>query len=169
MILIFIFSACKDNEVRPVPDIEEEYIEEVAEPEGKDIMQTLKSEAELSNFAMLMEAEELPFYMTDEQLFTVFAPDNNAFPADEKMGEPDLLSNYFVKTSYTPEELLQIAVTDSSSNSFINSLSGEKIYLKREGETLQIKGSSGKEAKITRSIQASNGIIHIIDNSLWPI
>lgn len=172
LILIFIFSmciltSCKDNNVRPEPDLEEEYVEQLAEPEGKDIISTLQSEPELSNFAELLETEELPFFLTDDQLFTVFAPVNAAFPKEEVIKESEIISHYAVKSSYGIEELLQIAVTDSSLNAYVNSLSGEKLYLQKEGESLILKGNSGQEAQIIRSIKTSNGMIHLIDNNIF--
>lgn len=166
VILICFVTSCKDNNVRPEPDLEEEYVEEVAEPEGEDIIATLQGEAELSNFAGHIETEELPFFLTDNQLFTVFAPVNDAFPAEEVNVESEMLSYYFVKGSYGIEELLQIAVTDSSLNSYVNSLSGEKIYIQKKDENLILRGNSDQEAQIIRSINTSNGIIHIIDNAI---
>lgn len=166
VVFICFATSCKDNNVRPEPDLEEEYLEEVAEPEGKDIIATLQNEAELSNFVGHIETEELPFFLTDNQLFTVFAPTNEAFPAEDMNIENELLSYYIVKGSYGTEELLQIAVTDSSLNSYVNSLSGGKIYIQKKDDNLILRGNSDQEAQIIRSINTSNGIIHIIDNAI---
>lgn len=172
--LILFFTSCKDYD-RPEPEFEEEFLEEVLEPVGGTIQETLNSQTELSNFAKAYSAFEYPDFVYTYQTYTVFAPVNDVFPGFEGINKnskssiiDQLIPYYILTDSFTFDELLQIATRVPSIFSFVISLNGEKMYLRLEDETIILKGHLGKEAKIIRSFDASNGVIHVIDNNIVP-
>lgn len=174
VIACFILAvSCKDNNARPEPDFDEEYLEEVADPEERTIQEALNGETDLSHFSMVLGTYEFPDYIADNQTFTVFAPVNDVFPPYSGKDEDslitkheELVSYYVVRNSFSLDELREIANSDTIS--FLNSLSGEKIYVKSEGDTVILEGNSGKKARISRSFSASNGVVHVIDEALLP-
>lgn len=182
-LLMLILSAttlvsCKDNNVRPEPDFREEYVEEVVDnPEEVkgDIMEVLQGVPELSHFTMELGASDFPEFTLNDDQFTIFAPSNEVFPpveksqevSDAKLERSEVIHYHISKDAYSLEELRQIAVTDSVS--YINSASGEKLYISLEGNEIVITGNSGQKAQIVRTMPASNGVIYVINKSLFPV
>lgn len=164
-ILLIFMSSCKDKEVQPESVYNNDSVEQANEQEG-NILEAINGETELSHFAMVLGAKKLPELRTEQKKVTIFAPVNDVFPpwdgAIDTEYKNEFIYYYIIDGSISTDELRRLAVQDSSS--FLYSLNDEKIYLELDGERITLKDSSGQKARIVRSLNASNGIVHVIDN-----
>ena len=151
----------------------------------QNIVQTAQATDALSSLvAALLKADEatsanLVGTLSGTGPFTVFAPTNDAFST--------LLANLEGYDSLddfnTPEkkELLAtiltyhvvagtaVKSTDLSDGQEVTSVQGEKLTVAITGGTVYIKDGSEPDAKvIIADVEASNGIVHVIDKILVP-
>ena len=131
----------------------------------KDIMQVAQSTSNLSTFVTAVNAAGLTSALKGPGPFTVFAPSNAAFAAVDAATLEALLAN--------PEalaDLLKYHVVsgekmsgDLTSGSVSTLLSGKSINVTVSGGMVTLNGTSGVE---TADLDATNGVIHIIDEVL---
>lgn len=130
------------------------------------IAAALQERAELSTFASLLEQTGLGDELTEPGVFTVFAPTNEAFDA---LGEEALAS--ILGNEGVIEAVLRnhIALGGSSSEALarmaaFTNLAGYQFLVTMEGDRMFVN-----EARVlTPDIEASNGVIHVIDTVLVP-
>ena len=134
---------------------------------GKTIVEVAQDNPELSTLVDAIVAAGLVDALSSDGPFTVFAPTNAAF---NKL-DPELLNN-IIATPSLLTSLLQYHVVpgdvgsgDLSNGPVPTLLSGQTIDVNVSGGTVTLNGSS----MVTEAdIDASNGVIHIIDEVLIP-
>ena len=134
---------------------------------GKNIVEIAAATEDLSTLVTAINAANLGPTLSGPGPFTVFAPTNAAF---EKL-DPETL-NTIIATPSLLTSLLQYHVvsgevfsSDLSNGPVGTLLSGQSIDVDLSGGMVTLNGSS----KVTEAdIDASNGVIHIIDEVLIP-
>lgn len=119
----------------------------------------------LSTLNGLLVQAGLPATLQASGPFTVFAPSNEAFTAvpaktmDDLAKHPDKLKD-LLSFHVTSGKLTAAAIKNSS----VKTLNGASIALSKAGEFVTIEQALVQ----TADIEASNGVIHIIDSVLIP-
>ena len=154
------------------PDTSENMAEEPAEEMAEEmpmlsIAEIAASDENFSTLVTALDAAGLVETLAGEGAFTVFAPTNAAFEAlgdalNDVLADSDLLTQvllyHVVDGKVMSPEALALAGSE------VETLSGDKITLSIEGESLYIN-----DAMVTAvDIEASNGVIHVIDAVLLP-
>lgn len=129
------------------------------------VAESIAKEPSLSTFNGLLSQAGVSATLQGSGPFTVFAPNNEAFksvPAktmDDLAKHPDklkdLLSFHVVAAKLTAAEV---------KNSAVKTLNGAELALSKAGEFVTVEDALVQ----TADIQASNGVIHIIDSVLIP-
>lgn len=134
-------------------------------PAPVSVADTIARNPSLSTFSGLIAQTGLSSTLQGTGPFTVFAPSNDAFklvPAktmDDLAGHPDKLKDVLTY-HIVAGKLTATAVKNSS----VKTLNGENVALSKAGDFVTIE-----EAMVEKTdIQASNGVIHIIDSVLTP-
>jgi uncharacterized surface protein with fasciclin (FAS1) repeats len=160
----------------PAENVTPEPAENVTpEPTPADEMtidEAIGEEENLSTLASLLNATDLAVTLRDEGPYTVFAPGNDAFGnlSTEELiriliNEEELtrvLSNHVVNGSYTAAELLNM--TGEGNLTTLTTLAGTDLTVTANGSALMVDNTTvmGPE------INASNGVVHVIDAVLLP-
>lgn len=139
----------------------------IDEESDKNILQIAASSADHTTLVAAVKAAEIEHVLVNAGPLTVFAPNNQAF-ADLPEGT--------VETLLKPENKAKLAfiLTNHAAPSTykgrllkdgrkIYMASGEYIKIKRNGDDVYIG-----DAKILGTVDASNGVIHVIDKVLIP-
>ncbi len=134
---------------------------------AQDIMAQLESQVELSTFLTICKAADIQNTLTGESPVTVFAPTNDAFAA---------LPDGTLESWLLPENKDQLAGIVNHftvpGKSFADDLAQGKL-MTLQGEEVEISVSDAgimiNDAHIIATdIEASNGIVHIIDKIVLP-
>lgn len=147
---LFATSCEKDDDTKPVP--------------ANDIMQTVDLNAGVSTLKAAIDAASLRATLKEEGPFTVFAPTNDAFAALDPTVVAYLLA--------TPAELTKVLTYHVVSGNImsgdltagpVNTLNGENVTVDLSN------GVKINDATVTAAdVEASNGVIHLIDKVLLP-
>ena len=136
-----------------------------AVPASVSVADAISHNPSLSTFSSLITQASLSATLQGPGPFTVFAPSNDAFkllPAttmDELAKHPEKLKNVLA-FHIVPGKLMATEVKNSS----VKTLNGANIALSKAGDFV-----TAEEAMVEqKDIQASNGLIHIIDGVLTP-
>jgi uncharacterized surface protein with fasciclin (FAS1) repeats len=137
---------------------------------GDTITETAVATEDLSTLVTALQAAGLDATLNSEDdTFTVFAPTNEAFA---KLGEealnallsdPDALSNILLYHVIAGQEINAEAAVDSAGGT-VEMANGDSVALSLSGSDLLVNFST----VITTDIEASNGIVHLIDTVLLP-
>lgn len=186
IVFILSFSSCRDNETKDESETDEVTFENGAETmegdfeeqgeEQDSVLVMIEGNPELSSFATGMNSAEVSNSLNSTGNYTVFAPSNNAYSWIYQEQGTDMLDvntkevifYHFVPGEYTIEQLRQ-EIEGANSSYQITTLLGEELTATIEGETVVLEGNSGGRAQITGTMDATNGIIHIIDAVLLPV
>ena len=151
--VVTVAAAC--GESTTTPPAPEPNIVEVAEQAGS--FQTLLAAAEAAGLAETLASEEL----------TVFAPTDEAFAA-----LPDGVVEYLLDNPELLAEVLtyhvvagRVTAAQVAGVSSVETLNGQSVAVATEGSTVRI----GTATVVQADIEASNGIIHVIDDVLTPL
>lgn len=184
---VFTFTACEDSKKKE----QERAQAEQAEMEREAALQAEEEQRELegnSIVARTMEADSLSTLSnalkkadisetlrTDRGPFTVFAPTDAAFDelSEEKLDSlmmnenqdelAGLLEYHVVEDEITSEELSQQIQSNNGEYTF-STMAGEDLTAMMSGENIVLRDASGNTATITQAdVDASNGVVHIID------
>jgi len=132
-----------------------------------NVVQVAIGSADHSTLVTAVKAAELVDVLSNVGPFTVFAPVNAAFDAlpagtvenllkpDQKQTLTDILQ-YHVYVGVIRPNLMRDGMT-------LNQVSGGNVTLAKSGDQFTVNG-----AKIIGSVEASNGIVYIIDKVLLP-
>lgn len=139
----------------------------VDDESAKNILQIAAASPDHTTLVAAVQAAEIEHVLVNAGPLTVFAPNNAAFaklPAGtvETLLKPEnkkklafILINHAAPSTYKGRLL--------KDGRKIYMASGEYIEVKRDGDDVYIGG-----AKILATIDASNGVIHVIDKVLLP-
>ncbi len=139
----------------------------VDEESAKNMLQLAIATPDVSTLVAAVQAAQVEHVLVNAGPLTVFAPVNSAF---------DALPEGTVATLLKPEnkeKLTFVLINHAAPSTYKGKLlkDGRKIYMasgnyievKREGDDVFIGG-----AKIIATVDASNGVVHLIDKVLVP-
>ena len=149
------------------PAAEEEAVaEEVEVMEPMDIVDTAMAAGTFETLAAALEAADLVDALKAEGPFTVFAPTDDAFAAlpdgalDELLQDPEKLAQVLLY-HVVPDKLM---AADIEKIGEALTLAGDMLPLSIDGETVM----AGEAKVIGADVEATNGVIHVIDSVLLP-
>ncbi|XLS29120.1 fasciclin domain-containing protein [Flavobacteriaceae bacterium M23B6Z8] len=128
-----------------------------------NIVQVAQNTPELSKLVEAVIATDLVDALSGSDKLTVLAPTNAAFEALGTLPEADVLRNvlllHVIAGEFTLEELFQ--------KHRLTTLAGVDVRFIRGNEhrpdRVRVVGSNSKAEFVVKNVQASNGIVHIID------
>lgn len=136
-----------------------------------DIVQTARDAGNFSTLLAALEAAELTEVLKGDGPFTVFAPTNAAF---SELPEGTLASLIDPKNKAKLQSILKyhvvdgaVSATDVMGMQEAKTLQGSKMGIKVEKGTVLLQGKNVASVT-TPDIQASNGVIHVVDAVLMP-
>ncbi len=142
----------------------------IEETENHSVLDLAKQSANLSTFVYLMESSGLANTLTDDGSYTVFAPTNEAF---SKVSKADMEMLLLPENKAKLSAILQthILPNEVPSTAFNSS---QRITLDNDRYipvTTQLNGTQiivGGATIVVPNVEASNGIIHVVDNVIIP-
>ena len=171
--LVFSFSAliaCGSDGGGPPAPLNESAISPPTDGPGT-ILEVAQSAGDFETLLTAVEAAGLESTLADANgEFTVFAPTDEAFEAlpdgtlDSLLADPEQLSNILLY-----HVIVDSAVASDTALSLVGTTqvmaNGEKLALTLRGDALYLNES----VVIETDIEASNGVIHVIDAVLTPV
>ena len=153
---LFILAACTSTEKAP-----------------KNIADLAKDTANLSTLVSALSAADLVTTLEGDGPFTVFAPDNDAFAALlAAQGVADLDALIAKLGADTVKGILLYHVVSGTKAASTDLSDGQKIATAQGAEvTIGVSGANVtvNDANVsTADVEASNGIVHIIDKVILP-
>lgn len=113
--------------------------------------------------------------------FTVFAPTDEAFAAlpegtlesllkPENSGKlKDILTYHTVEGYYLTVSTLLTVEQGGTEKPSVTALNGSELTFSKEGDTIYVIDAEGNKVNVTTTgIEASNGVVHVIDGVLMP-
>lgn len=138
----------------------------------QNITEVAAGNPDLSILVAALQAAGLDQTLASDGEYTVFAPTNDAFAAlletlgvtqDELLADTDLL-NSVLTYHVVPDAVVMAA--DIPYGSDIETVNGDAFSI---SDANVITSSSGNTANITQpDVQATNGVVHVIDTVLLP-
>lgn len=136
--------------------------------EELDIVDTAVAAGDFTTLATAIEAADLTETLKGEGPYTVFAPTDAAFDAlpagtlDDLLADPEALAS--VLTYHVVEGEVLAADVVGLDGQEVETVNGESVTITVDGDTVLVN-----DATVTATdIQASNGVIHVIDTVLIP-
>ena len=145
---------------------EEAAAEEVEVMEPMDIVDTAMAAGSFETLAAALKAADLVDALKAEGPFTVFAPTDDSFAAlpegalDELLQDPEKLAQVLLY-HVVPDKLM---ATDITKIGEALTLAGDMLPLSIDGEIVM----AGEAMVIGADVEATNGVIHVIDSVLMP-
>lgn len=140
----------------------------VPKPEGRDIVEVLKAHDDFSKLAKAIEAAGIARELEGKGPLTLFAPTNKAF---DKLPDDTIVALFAPENNKMLVNLLSFhIVREELPSAEIESTQKKTVY----GESLAIRRVDGKvkvgasSTVVKPDIEASNGVIHAIDQVLIP-
>lgn len=145
----------------------------VVEEQAQDIVALAIATPELSTLVTALQAADLVETLQGDGPFTVLAPTNDAFAA---------LPEGTLDTLLLPENVDQLTAvltyhviagdvmsTDLSDGLVVETVQGESLTVSiRNGSVYFVDATGGEAMVTTADVEASNGVVHIIDSVLLP-
>ncbi len=171
--LAFLLSACGPADQQPgssanfTKNTPKGQASVVDDESAKNILQIAASSPDHTTLVAAVQAAEIEHVLVNTGPLTVFAPNNDAFAAlpagtVETLLKPEnkqklafILTNHAAPGTYKGRLL--------KDGRKIYMATGEYIPIRRDGDDIYIG-----DAKILATIDASNGVIHVIDKILLP-
>ena len=133
---------------------------------------------DLTTLTTALKAAELDSMLTAEGSYTVFAPSNNAF-SKLKEGTLDTLLKpenkeqlrsvlqYHVIPGKITTDRLAMAIKGNGGKYAIKTATGDEVTAMMDGDQIVIKDGRGQKAYVIKgNIEASNGLVYVIDDVL---
>ena len=145
-----------------------------SESAAADIVDTAVAAGDFTTLAAALEAAGLVETLKGEGPFTVFAPTDDAFAAlpdgtvDTLLEDPqgdltDILTYHVI-----PQQVLAADVAQLDGQT-VETVQGAELTVGVDGEAVTLTDAAGNTVNVTQTdIQASNGVIHVIDGVLMP-
>jgi len=183
-----VFTSCEDNKKK---DQEEKERMEQMEAEREAEMKAEKEKMDMESNSIaakamatdtlstlvsaLKSAELAEMFKTEEGPFTVFAPNNAAFGKVDKATLDQLmmkenkdklagiLKYHVVDKKVMSSDLVKM-IQDNDGKYTIETVGGGELNASLEGEKVILTDESGNKATVVQAdVDASNGVVHIID------
>ena len=146
----------------------EESTDAAAEEAGSTIVDLAVATDSLSTLVAAVTAADLVETLSGDGPFTVFAPTNDAFAALPEGTLDDLLlpENVDQLTSILTFHVVPAAAlsTDLSDGMMLETVNGEMLEVSIADGVVSINGAT----VVSADIEASNGVVHVIDRVLLP-
>lgn len=160
--------------------VEETNANIMAEMEANSIAAKAMGNADLSTLVSALQAADLAQTLKSQGEYTVFAPTNEAFNKVPKatmdnLMKPEnkeqlqgLLKYHVLQGKMNATDVL--AKIKAANNKLdVTTLNGEILTLSEKGGKVMIKDTKGNTATVTTAdVDASNGVVHVIDKVLMP-
>lgn len=181
-LLFIVFTSCKDNEreaesIDVVETQDETFDQQLEDARGKDdVVNAIEGNPELSTFAAGLNAWDVQDTIRGtEKERIIFAPTNLAYSQTNQndqgamieIDSEEIISYHIIETENDLAALKE-EIRESNDTLEIQTVQGEPLKLSLEGNALVLTGATGVSARVTDSIQASDGMVYIIDKVLLP-
>lgn len=135
---------------------------------------------DFSTLVTAVTAADLAETLSGEGPFTVFAPTNAAFAklpegTLEELTKPESkatlvgILTYHVVAGETSAEALGEAIAAGEGKAELTTVNGSKLTASADGEAVILTDAAGNTSTITATdIEASNGVVHVIDTVVMP-
>lgn len=173
---LIIAASCEDNpKGTPVEELEIE-TQTIEAEAPDDVVVTVEGNPELGTFAAKMNYVNALDTLENEGPFTIFAPNNLAYSTifkehGEEVFDPDneeVIMYHIAKGAYTTDRIRE-EIEGGNGSFAMETMQGEDIVFTTQGDSLVITGGTGNTAYFVRTdIEASNGVVHVIDAVLLP-
>jgi uncharacterized surface protein with fasciclin (FAS1) repeats len=163
-----VFAGCggNDSEAQGDPVSTEAAVTTTEMTEESNIVETAVAAGEFTTLASLLERAGLAETLAGEGPFTVFAPTDEAFEAvpqetlDALAEDPEKLRAVLLYHVVEGEA----RASDVASMRSAETLNGDSVRLQTSGDTVRVDAARVVKA----DVNASNGVIHVIDEVLIP-
>lgn len=158
----------------------EEVAATTAAPTGT-IVELAQGNADLSTLVSAVQAADLGGTLSGDGPFTVFAPTNAAFEAVPKAARDGLMSpagkedlagilTYHVVAGETMSPALITAIESAGAEGYsLKTVNGAMLTATLEGGGVILTDAAGNKARVIQTdVDASNGVVHVIDTVLMP-
>jgi uncharacterized surface protein with fasciclin (FAS1) repeats len=131
-----------------------------------NIVETAVDAGSFETLVTAVEAAGLAETLSGEGPFTVFAPTDEAFAALPEGTVEGLLEDTDALTSILTYHVVPGAVMsgDLSDGMTAETVNGAEITISIDGDTVMVNDAT----VVTADIEASNGVIHVIDSVIMP-
>lgn len=148
----------------------------VEETGEHDVLSLLRMEEDLSTFVQLIEQSGLDVSMESLGPVTILAPTNEAFQElskeqYEKITDPEnkVMLSKIIQAHIIPNK---VYMAEFSEDQIIETSEGEEIPVETAGAVSPAVGPAsvviGGASIVKSDVEATNGIIHIVDNVIIP-
>lgn len=151
-----------------------------ATTEQPNIVALAASQDNLSTLVAAVKAADLVDTLSGSGPFTVFAPDNAAFeklPAgtidtlllpSNKATLQSVLTYHVVAGEVRAEDLVAL-ITSNGGTAMVSTVNGGKLSARVENGNVLLTDAKGNTSTVTSTnIDASNGVVHLIDTVVMP-
>ncbi|GHA76002.1 fasciclin domain-containing protein [Pontibacter akesuensis] len=135
---------------------------------GMNIVALVQQNPELSTLLELIRAADMVTVLESPAPYTVFAPTNDAFAAlpagaVEALKRPGskLELRRVLQSHILPN---RIVTSEMKDNMAMKTAQGEEVVADVQGQTIKV----GDATILTPNVEASNGVVHVIDKVLLP-
>jgi uncharacterized surface protein with fasciclin (FAS1) repeats len=135
---------------------------------GEDVVALAQATPDLSTLVKAVTAAELAETLQGDGPFTVFAPTNDAFAAVGQDALADLLKprNREQLASVLTYHVVpgEMQAADLQDGQMLETVQGESLPVSVEGDQVKVGDATVAQA----DVEASNGVVHVIDAVLMP-
>lgn len=148
--------------------------------QSKTIVGVAASNADFSTLVAAVKAADLVDVLSSEGPFTVFAPTNDAFgklpegtvatllKPENKAKLQDILKYHVVSGKVMAADVVNL-IKDNNGKATIITVNGDSLTAEIKDGSVYLVDSSGNWSKVAATdVDASNGVIHVIDTVLLP-
>jgi len=149
-----------------------------ASAQDMTIVETAQATDSLSTLVTAVSEAGLVDTLSGEGPFTVFAPNNAAFDAlpegtlDSLLADTDALTGvltYHVVSGEVMSGALIDLIGEAGGSAAVETVAGGTLTASIEDERVIITDAQGNEATVVMAdVEASNGVVHVIDTVLLP-
>lgn len=157
-----------------------EDVTEVEAVEAPTIVGVAQADENFSTLVTAVTAAGLGETLAGEGPFTVFAPTNAAFEKvdadtlsalltpEKKDDLTGLLTYHVVSGKLTAEDVAK-AITDGDGTAVLTTVQGAELKASMQGDSVVLEDAAGGTSTVTATdVEASNGVIHVIDTVVMP-
>lgn len=142
--------------------------------EGEDIVDTAVAAGQFTTLTTALQEAGLVETLKGEGPFTVFAPTDEAFAAlpegtlDTLLADPSGDLTEILTYHVIPDEVFAADVVKLDGQT-VDTVQGASLTVNVDGENVSLTDAAGNTVNvIDTDIDASNGVIHVIDGVLMP-
>ena len=176
-------AACAEDTAEPVADDTAAMNDQMANDtaDAGTIVEVAQGDGQFSTLVSAVTSAGLGETLSGAGPFTVFAPSNAAFEKvpqatrDQLMsaeGREDLTNilTYHVVEGETMAQALTQAIEGAGEEGYkLTTVNGAELTAMMDGENVVLVDAAGNRATVTATdVDASNGVIHVIDTVLMP-